>query len=235
VIFRQLCEPESCTYTYLIACRQSGLAALVDPTLDTVDRDLTLLQQLGLRLAYTVETHIHADHVTSAARLRSLTGCLVAYPEVDRPFEADVGLSEAEPLLVGSVAIQPLFTPGHTDGHHSYFIDANQGAAKVLTGDALLIDGCGRTDFQGGDPVVLYKSVHDKIFSLADDTLVYPGHDYNHRHVSSVGQERERNPRLGSRRTVEEFVGIMAGLNLPPPKKLDIAVPANRRCGNLVH
>jgi glyoxylase-like metal-dependent hydrolase (beta-lactamase superfamily II) len=191
------------------------------------------LQELGLRLAYTVETHIHADHVTSAARLRSLTGCLVAYPQVDRPFEADVGLSEAEPLLIGSVAIQPLFTPGHTDGHHSYLIDAGQGA-KVLTGDALLIDGCGRTDFQGGDPVVLYKSVHDKIFSLPDDTLVYPGHDYNHRHVSSVGQERKRNPRLGSGRTVEEFVGIMAGLNLPPPKKLDIAVPANRRCGNLV-
>ena len=230
MIFRQLSEPESCTYTYLIACSETRKAVLVDPVLETVDRDLAVLQELDLELAFTLETHIHADHITSAARLRSLTGCRIAYPAMDQPAEADVGVSEVDPLLVGAVAIQPLFTPGHTDGHHSYLV-GEIGAARVLTGDALLIDGCGRTDFQGGCAGTLYRSVHDKIFSLPDDTLVYPGHDYNHRHVSTVGQERARNPRLGAGKSLEEFIGIMAALNLPSPKKLDVAVPANLRCG----
>jgi glyoxylase-like metal-dependent hydrolase (beta-lactamase superfamily II) len=230
MIFRQLSEPESCTYTYLIGCRESGLAALVDPALETVERDLDVLKSLGLALAYTVETHIHADHVTSAARLRALTGCRIAFPEVDRPTDADLGLREGEALAVGTVEVRPLFTPGHTAGHHSYLIDTGE-TIRVLTGDALLIDGCGRTDFQGGCPVALYRSVTEKIFALRDETLVYPGHDYNNRRVSTVAQERDRNPRLGGGKSVEEFVGIMAGLNLPPPKKLHEAVPANLRCG----
>ena len=230
MIFRQLSEPESNTYTYLIACSETRQAVLVDPVLETVDRDLAALQELELELAFTLETHIHADHVTSAARLRSLTGCRIAYPATDMPAAADVAVSEADPLHVGAVTLQPLFTPGHTDGHHSYLIGGVD-AARVMTGDALLIDGCGRTDFQGGCPVTLYKSVHDKIFTLPDDTLVYPGHDYNQRRVSTVGQERARNPRLGDGKSVEEFAAIMAALNLPSPKKLDVAVPANRRCG----
>lgn len=234
MIFRQLQEPDSCTYTYLIGCRDSGLAALVDPTLETVERDLAVLQQLGLRLAFTIETHIHADHITSAARLRSLTGCRIAYPEVDRPTEADIGLREGEPLAVGGTEVRPLFTPGHTAGHHCYLIDTGE-VTRVLTGDALLIDGCGRTDFQGGSSSALYKSVKEKIFTLADDALIYPGHDYNNRHVSTVAQERERNPRLGGGKSEDEFVGIMAALNLAPPKKLDVAVPANLHCGILPH
>ena len=231
MIFRQLGEPESCTFTYLLACSETRQAVLVDPVLETVDRDLAMLQDLELGLAYTLETHIHADHITSAARLRSLTGCRIAYPATDMPAQADVAVSEVDPLEVGALVVQPLFTPGHTDGHHSYLIDDAEGR-RVLTGDALLIDGCGRTDFQGGCARTLYHSVRDKIFSLPDDTLVFPGHDYNHRFVSSVGRERARNPRLGGGKSLEEFVAIMAALALPPPKKLDVAVPANRRCGS---
>ena len=231
MIFRQLSEPESCTYTYVIACSDTRRALLVDPVLETVDRDLAMLQQLELELAFTLETHIRADHITSAARLRSLTGCRVAYPATDMPAAADVAVSEVEPLAVGALAIQALFTPGHTDGHHSYLID-DEGGRRVLTGDALLIDGCGRTDFQDGCAEALFQSVHDKIFTLPDDTLVYPGHDYNRRFVSTVGQERARNPRLGAGTSLEEFVAIMDALDLPPPRKLDIAVPANKRCGS---
>ena len=230
MIFRQLAEPESSTYTYLIGCRDSGLAVLVDPVIETAERDLAVLHALGLELAFTLETHIHADHITSASRLRSLTGCRIAYPAMDMPTDADVGVSESEPLSLGTIMLKPLFTPGHTDGHHCYLTEVAD-VRRVLTGDALLIDGCGRTDFQCGDSVTLYRSVHQKIFTLPDDTLVFPGHDYNHRHVSSVGQERERNPRLGCGRTAEEFVAIMAGLGLPAPKKIDVAVPANRNCG----
>ena len=230
MIFRQLFEPESSTYTYLLACPESRQAVLVDPVLETVERDLSVVQELGLKLAYTLETHVHADHVTSAARLRSLTGSKIACPAMDGIACADVAVSEVQPLDVGSIHFQPLFTPGHTDAHHCYLIDT-PALVRVLTGDALLIDGCGRTDFQGGDPEILYRSIHEKIFTLPDDALVYPAHDYQHRHVSTVGQERERNPRLGGGKTVDEFVQIMAGLNLPYPKKMDVAVPANQRCG----
>jgi len=228
MLFRQLFEPQSSAYTYLIACEESGEAALIDPVLETVERDLQLLDDLGLSLRFTIETHIHADHVTGASRLRELRGCKCAVPQRSRAEHADVAVREGEPIRIGALELQPLYTPGHTDDHHSYFIEG-----RVFTGDALLIDGCGRTDFQNGDAATLYRSVHDKIFSLPCDTLVYPGHDYQKRHVSSVGQERERNPRLGSGTTVEEFVAIMAGLNLPRPKKMDVAVPANRTCGQL--
>lgn len=230
MIFRQLYEPESSTYTYLVGCRETGQALLLDPVLETIDRDLMVLQELGLELAYTLETHIHADHVTSACRLRSITGCKVAYPELDGLPCADVSVSEISPLSLGRLTFKPLYTPGHTDSHHSYLVDI-PGAVRVFTGDALLIDGCGRTDFQGGDAATLYRSIHDKIFTLPGETLVYPAHDYQHRRVSTVEQERHRNPRVGAGKTLDDFIGIMAGLNLPYPKRIDIAVPANRLCG----
>lgn len=230
MIFRQLFEPESSTYTYLIGCPETRQAALVDPVRETVERDLELIQALGLTLAFTIETHVHADHITAAARLRSLTGSKVVYPAADAITGADLAISEAEPLDIGTVRLQPLFTPGHTAAHHCYLTRAGD-CIRVLTGDALLIDGCGRTDFQGGDPELLYRSIHEKIFTLPDDSLIYPGHDYHHRHVSTVAQERERNPRLGAGKTLEEFVEIMGGLNLPYPRKMDEAVPANQRCG----
>lgn len=232
MLFRQLFEPQSSAYTYLIACEDTRRAALIDPVLETVDRDLQLLRDLGLSLEYTIETHIHADHVTGAARLREMTGSKAAVPERSGAEHVDVPVREGKPIVVGNCLLRPLYTPGHTDDHHCYFLD-RPGAARVFTGDALLIDGCGRTDFQNGDSATLYRSVHDKIFALPDETLVYPGHDYQHRHVSSIGQERERNPRLGGGRTIDEFIDIMAGLDLPPPKRMDVAVPANRECGEI--
>jgi sulfur dioxygenase len=232
MIFRQLFEPVSSTYTYLIACDETREAALIDPVLEAVDRDLALIAELRLTLKYTVETHIHADHVTGAARLREATGSSAAVPERSAAAHVDLPVREGEPIRIGGLQLEPLDTPGHTDDHHAYLLRGGDGW-RVFTGDALMIDGCGRTDFQNGDAATLYRSVHEKIFSLPDDTLVYPGHDYQQRFVSSVGQERARNPRLGGGRTVDEFVAIMAGLNLPRPKKMDLAVPANRKCGEV--
>jgi sulfur dioxygenase len=232
MIFRQLFEPVSSTYTYLLACEETGQATLIDPVLETVERDLDLIRDLGLTLASTIETHIHADHVTGAGRLRALTGSKAGFPAKSGADFVDFTIIEGSPVAIGALQLRPLYTPGHTDDHHAYVVDAN-GATRVFTGDALLIDGCGRTDFQGGDATTLYGSVHSKIFGLGDEALVYPAHDYNQRHVSSVGQEKARNPRLGGGKSVDEFVAIMAGLNLPRPKKMDVAVPANRACGDV--
>ena len=232
MIFRQLFEPVSSTYTYLIACDETREAVLIDPVLETVERDLALLDECALSLKYTVETHIHADHVTGAARLRDATGSKVAVPEKSAAAHADMSIRESEPIRFGSLALEALYVPGHTDDHHAYLL-RSAGPWRVFTGDALMIDGCGRTDFQNGDAATLYASVHGKIFSLPDETLVYPGHDYQQRFVSSVGQEKARNPRLGGGRSVDDFVAIMAALNLPRPKKIDIAVPANRACGEV--
>lgn len=233
MIFRQLFEPVSSTFTYLIACEQTGKAALIDPVLETVERDLDAIRDLGLTLDCTIETHIHADHVTGAGRLRALSGSKAGFPAASGAEFVDFTIAEAEPLAVGELRLRPIYTPGHTDDHHCYLIESGDGA-RVFTGDALLIEGCGRTDFQNGDAATLYRSVRDRIFGLPEDTLVYPAHDYNNRHVSSVGQERERNPRLGNGKTLDEFIEIMAGLNLPRPKKIDVAVPANRACGEVI-
>jgi glyoxylase-like metal-dependent hydrolase (beta-lactamase superfamily II) len=230
MIFRQLFEPESSTFTYLLGCPESGDAVLIDPVREMAERDLAEIQRLSLTLTHTVETHIHADHVTAAARLRSLTGSRVACPAIDGRSCADIGLREGEALTVGTITLHPLFTPGHTDAHHAYLIDRTDGA-RLFTGDALLIDGCGRTDFQNGDAAALYHSVRDKLFAFAGETLVYPAHDYEGRRVSSIAQERARNPRLGDGRTLAEFIAIMASLDLPYPKMIDIALPANARCG----
>lgn len=232
MIFRQLVEPISSTYTYLVACDETREAALIDPVLEAVDRDLALLGELGLTLKFTIETHIHADHVTGAARLREMTGSKAAVPEKSGAAHVDVPVREGEAIAVGTLTFEPLYVPGHTDDHHAYLLRSSDGA-RLFTGDALMIDGCGRTDFQNGDAATLYRSVHDKLFTLPDDTLVYPGHDYEHRFVSSIGQEKARNPRLGGGKTIDEFVAIMNSLNLPRPKKMDVAVPANRSCGEV--
>jgi sulfur dioxygenase len=226
MIFRQLFEPVSSTYTYLLGCPETGQALLIDPVVNAIDRDLQAVQQLGLRLAWTLDTHIHADHITSALELKKRTGSRIAAPAPDRLPCADMALEDGMPLQLGSIAIRGLHTPGHTDGHFAYLL-----GDRVFTGDALLIDGCGRTDFQNGDSATLYRSVTAKLFTLPDDTLVYPGHDYTGRRVSSVAQEKERNPRLGASKSLEQFQQIMAGLNLPYPKFIDHAVPGNRQCG----
>ena len=226
MIFRQLYEPLSSTYTYLLGCKETGQAILIDPVIVSVERDLAEISRLGLTLAYSVDTHIHADHITAALELKNKVGSKIATPAFDRLSCADVGIEEGVPFEVGSIQLQPLHTPGHTAGHFAYLY-----GNKIFTGDALLIEGCGRTDFQDGDAETLYKSVTEKLFSLPDDTLVYPAHDYQDRRVSSIAQEKKRNPRLGQERTLEQFREIMSNLNLPYPKFIDYAVPGNRRCG----
>ena len=226
MIFRQLFEPVSSTYTYLLGCEETGQAVLIDPVINSIDRDLQVLQQLNLKLAYTVDTHIHADHITAARHLKERVGSKIAAPAVDRLPCVDLGVEEGKPIQVGSIALDGLHTPGHTDGHFAYRI-----GDRLFSGDALLIDGCGRTDFQSGDAETLYRSVTQKLFTLGDGVLVYPGHDYTGRHVSSIAQEKARNPRLGAGRTLEEFKQIMGSLNLPYPKFIDYAVPGNKQCG----
>jgi len=226
MIFRQLFEPLSSTYTYLLGCEHTGQALLIDPVVNSLDRDLGELQRLGLTLAATLDTHIHADHITGALHLKQRVGSRIAAPAMDQLPCADIAVVEGQPLRIGSVVVQALHTPGHTDTHHAYVV-----GDRVFTGDALLIDGCGRTDFQGGSAAALYASVTGKLFSLPDEHLVYPGHDYQGRRVSSIGQERARNPRLGAGRSLAEFTQLMAELKLPYPKFIDHAVPGNRRCG----
>lgn len=230
MIFRQLFESDSSSYTYLLACPRTREAVLIDPVLETLERDLQVLSSLGLTLSMALETHIHADHLTSARLLRQRTGCKVAGAAQDELPCRDVGIREGEPVRIGDVALAPLYTPGHTDTHHAYLFEG--GTQKLLfTGDALLIEACGRTDFQSGDAATLYRSIHDKFFSLPDETLVYPAHDYEHRFVSTIAQEKQRNPRLGNNRSKEEFVSIMNGLKLPYPRRIDLAVPGNQLCG----
>lgn len=226
MVFRQLFEPTSSTYTYLLGCKETGLAILIDPVISTMERDLAEIRRLGLTLAASLDTHIHADHITAALELKKKTGSKIAAPAFDRLPCADIGIEEGSPFQVGSLILHPLHTPGHTDGHFAYLF-----GDRVFTGDALLIDGCGRTDFQNGNADALFRSVREKLFSLPDESLVYPAHDYNNRHVSSIAQERKRNPRLGEDKTLEQFKEIMENLDLPYPKFIDHAVPGNRQCG----
>lgn len=226
MIFHQLFEPISSTYTYLLACEDTGQAVLVDPVLPTWQRDLEALKRLDLKLAYTLDTHIHADHISAAATLKREVGSRIAHPACDGLDCVDQPVEEGRSLTVGSISVEPLFTPGHTDGHHAYRV-----GERVLTGDALLIDGCGRTDFQNGDAAVLYRSIHEKLFSLPEDTLVYPAHDYEGRRISSIAQEKTRNPRLGDGKPLDAFVKIMEEMDLPYPKFIDFALPGNHQCG----
>lgn len=226
MLFKQLYEPLSSTYTYLLGCEETGQAVLIDPVIASMERDLNAVESLGLSLVYTIDTHVHADHITSALEIRKRLGSKIAAPAASRLPCVEVALTEGQPLQVGGVTISPLYTPGHTDDHHAYLVNE-----RVFTGDALLIDGCGRTDFQNGNTDVLYDTVRNKLFSLPEETLVYPGHDYQGRYVSSIAQEKKRNPRLGGDRTLEEFRDIMANLHLPYPKFIDYAVPGNRQCG----
>lgn len=226
MILRQLFEPVSSTYTYLLGCEETGQAALIDPVIAAIERDLREIQRLGLNLAYTLDTHIHADHITSALELKKRTGSKIAAPAFDRLPCADIQIEEGKPFQFGGIKIEPLHTPGHTDGHFAYVYQD-----RIFSGDALLIEGCGRTDFQNGDSDTLYRSVREKLFSLPEEYLVYPAHDYQNRRVSSIGQEKKRNARLKEGIPIEQFRQIMADLNLPYPKFIDYAVPGNRLCG----
>jgi glyoxylase-like metal-dependent hydrolase (beta-lactamase superfamily II) len=233
MIFRQLFDAESSTFTYLIGCERTRAAAIVDPVREQIDRDLALVRELGLALTNTVETHVHADHVTAAGEIRRRTGARTLVSRADGPACADEGLAEGDVVSVGDVTLRTLATPGHTAGCLSFVV--GQGGTsedRVLTGDALLVRGCGRTDFQGGDSGKLWGSVTSKLFALGDAMLVFPAHDYRGLNMTTIGEERRWNPRLGGEATRETFVALMAALHLPPPKKIDEAVPANRACGD---
>ncbi len=229
MLFRQLFDAESSTYTYLIADIATKEAILVDPVLEQVERDRKLLQELGLSLRYCLETHIHADHITGTDKLREATGCLGIVPENAHATCADRHIKDGEILELGDITIEAIATPGHTDSHNAYLVNND----RVLTGDALFIRGCGRTDFQSGDAGTLYDSVTKRLFSLPDDTLVYPAHDYRGQTVSTIGEEKRLNPRFAGRDRAS-FIDFMANLNLPDPKKMMEAVPANEQCGSLM-
>lgn len=226
MIFRQLFEAETCTYSYLLACESSRQAVLIDPVDSELERYLDLLTALDLRLVYTLETHVHADHITAAGRLRQGLGSQSVVHRHGGARCADVLVDDGSLLQVGELRIEVLHTPGHTQGCVSYLLPD-----RVFTGDALLIDGCGRTDFQQGDAGQLYDSIVGKLFSLPPETLVYPGHDYRGKQVSSIGQEMASNSRLGGGRSREDFIALMNDLKLAYPKRIDQALPANLACG----
>lgn len=226
LLFRQLFEKESCTYTYLLADTETKEAVLIDPVLETLDRDVNLVKELGLNLTVAVNTHCHADHITSTGlmkkRLLGLKSAICKHSGA----QADIQVKDGDKITFGRHCLAVRETPGHTDGCMT-LVTGDESMA--FTGDALLIRGCGRTDFQQGCSKKLYESVHQKIFTLPDRCLIYPAHDYRGQTVSTVGEERKLNPRLT--KSLEEFVDIMNNLNLPKPNKIDIAVPANLVCG----
>ncbi|XP_062394561.1 persulfide dioxygenase ETHE1, mitochondrial [Sardina pilchardus] len=226
LLFRQLFESVSSTYTYLLADTETKEAVLIDPVLETVDRDLKLIDELGLSLKIAVNTHCHADHITGTGLLkRKLFGVKSAISKHSGA-TADILLSEGDSINFGKHCLNVRETPGHTDGCMT-LVTGDQ--TMAFTGDTLLIRGCGRTDFQQGCSKRLYKSVHEKIFTLPAHCLIYPAHDYKGQTVSTVDEEKKFNPRLT--KTLEEFVVIMKNLNLSRPNKIDIAVPANLVCG----
>jgi sulfur dioxygenase len=222
--FRQLLDPATSTYTYLIASSQSGEALVIDPVFGQLERDLLLLKELGLKLRYALDTHVHADHVSSLGVLRERTGCETVMSSASGVDCADIKVVDGDSLRLEEIIVNVIETPGHTKGCVSYKI-----SDRVFTGDALLVRGCGRTDFQEGDAGLLYDSITQKLFSLSDETLVYPGHDYRGFSFSTVGEERKFNPRLTLPK--ESFLFFMKQLVLPHPKNMAEAVPVNSSCG----
>ncbi|KAK7105346.1 hypothetical protein V1264_016740 [Littorina saxatilis] len=226
LLFRQLLDYKSYTYTYLLADPVSRIAVLIDPVIDMVDRDVALVRDLGLDLKYAVNTHVHADHITGTGEIKKrVAGCKSLISKVSTA-KADVHISEGDVIKFGPYQLDCYSTPGHTDGCMSLVLRSE---GLVFTGDAVLIRGCGRTDFQQGDAGKLYDSVHTKILSLPRFFKLYPAHDYTGQTSSTVGEELQHNQRLT--RTRDEFIKIMHNLNLPYPKQIDKALPANMVCG----
>ena len=228
LIFRQLFDAQSSTYTYLRADAESRDAVMIDPVLEQVQRDVALVRELGLHLRWTLETHVHADHVTGAWLLRQRCHSGIALSAHSGAEGASRLLSHGERLAFGAHALVVRATPGHTNGCLTYVLDDHR---MAFTGDCLLIRGCGRTDFQQGDAPGLFRSVHEQIFTLPDACTLYPGHDYRGLTATSVAEEKAFNPRLGGAIAETDFVGYMQNLGLAHPKLLDVAVPANLRCG----
>ena len=225
MIFRQLFDSASSTYSYLVASRRGGEALIIDPVLEKVDRYLQLVRELDLRLVKAVDTHLHADHITGLGALRDRTRCITVMGEQSGVDVVSMRVSDGDTLRIEGVSLDVIYTPGHTDDSYSFHM-----GDRVFTGDTLLIRGTGRTDFQNGDPRAQYESIFNRLLCLPEETLVFPAHDYKGDTVSTIGEERAHNPRLqvGS---VDEYAALMNGLDLPNPKMMDVAVPANMRQG----
>ncbi|MGZ5804438.1 MAG: MBL fold metallo-hydrolase [Xanthobacteraceae bacterium] len=225
MIFRQLFDSVSGTYTYLIASRRGGEALIIDPVIDKVDRYLKLTEELDLQLIKALDTHLHADHITGLGALRDRTNCITVMGEQTKADVVSMRVSEGDKVEIDGIALDVLYTPGHTDDSYSYLL-----GDRVFTGDTLLIRGTGRTDFQNGDARAQYDSIFNKLLRLPDDTLVFPAHDYKGDTVSTIGEERACNPRLQVK-SIDEYVDLMGNLKLANPKMMDVAVPANVHVG----
>lgn len=228
MLFRQLFDAESSTYTYLLARRPGSEALLIDPVIGRTAAYEQLIRELGLRLVVAVDTHTHADHITALGRLRENVGCRTVMGEGALAECVSEKMRDGDRLRVGGITLEAMYTPGHTDDSYSLLVDG-----RVFTGDTLLIRGTGRTDFQNGDPHAQYDSLFNRLLRLPEETRVYPAHDYKGWTVSTIGEERLWNPRLQVR-SADEYAELMNGLDLPDPKMMDVAVSANRQCGQLV-
>lgn len=224
-MFKQMFDTASSTYTYLLVDEASREAVLIDPVASHIENYIAMINQHGLNLKFSLETHVHADHITASGMLKERLAIKTGVSELCGATTADMQLNDGDVVQFGAQQIQVMATPGHTAGSVSFLWND-----RIFTGDALLINGCGRTDFQGGDAGVLFDSITKKIWSLPDETLIYPAHDYNGRCVSCVAQEKAINPRLVGKNKAE-FIALMNALNLPKPKLIDIAVPVNKMCG----
>lgn len=228
LIFRQLFDSRSSTYTYLVADEGANEAVLIDPVFENMQRDAALITELGLRLKYVLDTHVHADHVTAASRFKESLGSQIVIAASSGAQNADVYIHHGDRLVFGNRSLEVRATPGHTQGCVTYVLDDK---SMAFTGDCLLIRGTGRTDFQHGNARTLFRSIHNEILSLPKETFLWPAHDYQGRTVTTVREEIRFNPRFGGNLSEDDFVGYMSNLNLPHPKQIDEAVPANLRCG----
>src|SRR6201746_1495024 len=225
MIFRQLFDQTSGTYSYLLASRRGGEALIIDPVLEKVDRYLSLVRELDLKLVKAVDTHMHADHITGLGALRDKTHCITVMGEQTKADVVSMRLADGEQLTIEGLALDVIYTPGHTDDSYSFIMPD-----RVFTGDTLLIRGTGRTDFQNGSARAQYESIFGRLLKLPDETMVFPAHDYKGDTVSTIGEEKRYNPRLQVR-SADEYVELMNNLNLPNPKLMDVVVPANMHVG----
>ncbi len=225
MIFRQLFECQSCTYSYLLAKRSGGEAVIIDPVKEEVPRYLQLIRELNVQLVFAIDTHLHADHITGLGQLRETTQCATLMGQQTKAECVSHRVRDGEVITVDGMKLTAMYTPGHTDDSYSYLVNDT-----VFTGDTLLIRSTGRTDFQNGDPRVQYDSIFQRLLKLPDETIVRPAHDYKGWTVSTIGEERLHNPRLQVA-SVDEYVAIMNNLNLANPKMMDVAIPANLKCG----
>jgi glyoxylase-like metal-dependent hydrolase (beta-lactamase superfamily II) len=232
MIFRQLIDKETSTYTYILGDADSGVALIIDPVIDQVERDIKILAELGLTLTHTLDTHVHADHITGSGVLRERLGAKTVVSTRAKVKCADIDAQQGQTIAFGAHSLEIRLTPGHTSSCMS-FVVVNGDTTMVFSGDALFVRGCGRTDFQQGSPSDLYDSVHNEIYSLPDDTLVYPGHDYKGHTVTTVAEEKAHNPRLNLGIDKAGFSAIMDGLKLGYPKKIKESLPANMACGEI--